>query len=328
MPHPQFIILLIISLVFSCVSSSGIAANNQKRVIGVITFDARFLDAQRGLADGLKQLDFKDTQVQFVIHDLKRDLSQIPSIVNQLRQQRCDLIMTTTTPVVLAVKKVLQESDPIPVIFTMVADPLGSQVVSSLQSPGGHITGISYNAFSIMPKRLELFKEALPNMKNIAIFYNHGEAWLAEPIQQQFLPVAGSMGLRVTDYDVRGREDMAALTEHIDSTVEGLFMTPDPSIVSFFDDLVILSRKYKLPIMVIDNMLLEKGGIMGYSPTFYSIGLQAASMAVKILAGINPGRLSVQNPNEVRLVVSLKELKRLGLSLPDSFLSETDTLLR
>lgn len=99
-------------------------------------------------------------------------------------------------------------------------------------------------------------------------------------------------------------------------------------LISFFDDLIALSSKHKLPIMVLDNKLLEKGGVLGYSPSFYSIGRQSANMAAKILRGTHPGRLSVQNPTHTQLVTSMKEVKRLGLTLPESFLVNSDEIIR
>jgi len=328
MPHLRLSILLFLSLLFS-VLSSEIADADKPLLIGIISFDTRFLDAQRGLADGLSRQGFRAEQnIRYIIYDLKKDLSRIPSIVQQLQQQHCNLIMTITTPVVLAVKKSQHESRPIPVVFTMVSDPVGSKVVPSLQNPGEYITGIRYNAFAMMPKRLELFREAFPNMRHIAVFYNHGEAWIAEPVHQIFLPAAKSLGFEVTSYDVCDKKSMIAAIHQFDGTVEGIFMVPDPLAISFFSDLVALSRKNRLPIMVLDNILLEKGGVLGYSPSFYSIGQQAATMVGKILAGTNPGRLAIQNPKTIRLVVSLNEAKSLGLTLPDSFLVNTDAIIR
>ncbi len=329
MPPLQAMSLSILTLVFFCLPSLGHAGTTPPLTICVISFDTKFLDAQRGLADGLSHQGFlQNKEIRYIIHDLKKDLSRVPDIVRQLQQQHCNLILTTTTPVVLAVKKSQRENNPIPVIFTMVANPVGAKIVPSLQNPGGHITGISYNAFAMIPKRLELFRRAFPQLTKIAILYNHGESWIAEPVRHFLLPAAKSLKFEVTHYDVHDQESMTAVSNQLDSSIEGLFMVPDPLAISFFEDLVTLSRKGKLPIMVLDNILLEKGGVLGYSPSFYSIGLQAAIMAGRILAGTEPGKLSIQNPQETKLIVSLKEANRLGLKLPDSFLANSDELIR
>ncbi len=324
----RFFVVFLILLVCSCASAHGIGNNKKAVLIGVISFDTPFLECQRGLADGLKQKGWADKQVHYVIHDLKKDLSKIPAIVRELQQQHCDLILTTSTPVVLEVKKAIEEGEPIPIIFTMVADSVASKVVSSFRNPGGNISGINYNAFTMMPKRLSLFREAFPDMEKVAVFYNHGEIWIDEAVQKILLPAAESLNFRVVSCDIRSQADMIEAIHHFDSSVEGLFMVADPLAISFFEDLVDLSRKYKLPIMVLDNALLEKGGVMGYSPSFYSIGFQASVMAARVLRGVSPGRLSIQNPNKIQLVVSQKEAQRLGLILQESILSHADTILR
>lgn len=328
MSQAKFLFPLLISCLLSCVSFCAIAEDSKPVLIAVISFDTHFLDAKRGLAAGLEQSGYGADRVRYAVYDLKKDLSLVPGVVRELKQQHCDLIVTTTTPVVLAVKKAMLEVGAIPLLFTMVADPVGSRVVPSLQSPGDAITGISYNAFAMMPKRLELFREAFPDMENIAVFYDHSTAWLASPVRENILPAAQSLGFQVIQYDVRSKKDMVTVTQQLAPGVEGLFMVPDPLNISFFGDLLDLSRKKKLPIMVIDNMLLKEGGVLGYSPSFYSIGLQAAGMAAKILNGTSPGRLSVQNANAIQLIVSLKEADRLALKLSDSLLSSADILLR
>ncbi len=328
MTRLPFLAAFFMSLIFSCAFAHDTAEDKKIFLVGVISFDTPFLECQRGLDDGLKQIGGMDKQIRYAIHDLKKDLNKIPAIVRKLQQQHCDLIVTTSTPVVIAVKKSLQQGDPIPVVFTMVADPVGLHIVPSLQNPGGNISGINYNAFAMMPKRLSLLREAFPDMKKIAVFYNHGEDWITSAVKKMLLPAAESLNFQVVHYDIRSQEDMIAAAHHFDNAIEGIFMVPDPLAISFFGELVSLSRKNKLPIMVLDNILLEKGGVLGYSPSFYSIGVQAASMVARVLSGVSPGRLSVQNPNQVQLIVSLKEAQRLDLILPESFLSSTDIILR
>ena len=324
----QFFAVFLLTLVFSCASAHDIVDDNKQFLIGVISFDTPFLECQRGLADGLKRMGYGEHRVKYVIHDLHKKLDKIPDIVNELRKQHCDLILTTSIPVVLAVKKALETGEPIPVIFTMVADPVGLNIVASLQTPGGYISGINYNAIAMIPKRLSLFREAFPEMKTVAVLYNHGEGWINDYVQKILQPAANSLKFQLVFYDIRSRQDMVDAANNFDSSVQGLFMIPDPLAISFFSDLVSLSRQYELPIMVLDNILLEKGGVMGYSPSFYSIGQQAASMVVRVLSGISPGKLSVQNPNQVQLIISIKEAKELGLVFPESFLSSADAIIR
>jgi len=325
------LISLFSSLLLALFSSLGAAASTDDKqvTVAVISFDSQFLEAQRGMKEKLSQFGFhEEKNIHYLTYDLKKNLFTIPDLISRLQEQKCDLIMTITTPVTLAVKKALPKTVPIPVVFTMVADPIRSGIVPSLKSPGGNFTGITYNAFSMMPKRLELFREAFPQIKKIAIFYNYGEAWISDPVRKMFMPAARDLGFQIIAYDVRSREDMTRSIQNFDSDTEGIFMLPDPLSISFYDDFLSLSRQYNLPIMVQDNALLAKGGILGYSPSFLSIGRQAASMINKILSGIPPGKIAIQNPDSIQLRVSIREANLLRIHLSESFLRQADLILR
>lgn len=325
-----FALLVFIPFTSILFPTSGLTASNDKQfTVAVIAFDTQFLDAQHGLKNQLEQLGYHEgVNIRYLVYDLKKDLSPIPDVIDTLHQRHCDLIMTITTPVTLAVKKALQKTNPIPVVFTMVADPLGSGIVSSLQNPGGYVTGISYNAFAIIPKKLELLREAFPQLQRVAILYNHSEKWLDKPIKTILLPAIEKLNFKLTDYNISNQSDMTRVRANFDRKIQGIFMIPDPLMVSLFTDLVKLSRAYKLPIMVVDNTLLKTGGIMGYSPTFFSVGQQAATMIDRILSLVPPGKLSIQSTKHLQLVVSLREAELLGITLPESFLRQSDRIIR
>ena len=310
-------------------ASGFTTTQNKQFTIATIAFDTQFLDTQQGLKSKLAQLGFHEgVNIHYLVYDLKKDLSSIPEIINALHQQNCDLILTITTPVTLAVQKALQGTKPIPVVFTMVADPLGSGIVHSLQKPGGNITGISYNAFAIIPKELELFREAFPQLQRIALIYNHSEDWLSNPVKKIVIPAANKLNFMITEYNVSNQLEMDLLLKSFDSKIQGIFMLPDPLVVSFFTDLVTLSRKYKLPMMVVDNTLLIKGGVMGYSPTFSAVGRQAGTMVNKILSQTPAGQLSVQRTRNLQLIISLREANLLGITMPAAFLRQSDRIIR
>ena len=105
-------------------------------------------------------------------------------------------------------------------------------------------------------------------------------------------------------------------------------MLPDPLSVAHFKELLELSHRLKIPLMVIDNMLLQRGGVMGYSPDFYGVGVQAATIVDQIFKGTAPGDISVQNAEKVNLVISLKEVRKLGLEISDDILLQADEVLR
>jgi len=181
-----------------------------------------------------------------------------------------------------------------------------------------------------VPKRLLLFKEAFPHLKKVAVFYDPGQKGLCRNKDNPELQAAAQeLEIEIVEFHIHNKEEMIKACSAItNKTIDGLFMLPDTLSAAFFDQLVELSRHEKLPLMVIDNMMLAQGGVMGYSPDFYDVGFQAAAMVNSVLNGIAPGNLPVENPDQVRLEVSLKEINRLGLSISPEFLIKADEIIR
>ncbi len=298
--------------------------------VGVIALSRPFLRVFAGFWDGLTAAGYRSGfDVTFSLNDLHKDRRLIPALVQRFAAEKYDLILTMTTPVTKGVLAARQTAGNVPVLFTCVADPLGSGVVKSLRQPGNGISGISHISFQLQAKRLSLFAEAFPAMRRIAVFYNPGEKFLQGKILPVIEPVARLLGREIVKFTVRDQHQMQAACRRLSrQTVDGIFMVADPLPVSNFSLLVKASRRERLPLMVIDNTLLSRGGVMGFSPDFYDVGRQVAAMAAHVFQGVDPGRLPVQNPDQVKLVVSLKEAGRLGLRVDRSIILLADQVVR
>ncbi len=177
-------------------------------------------------------------------------------------------------------------------------------------------------------KRLLLFAEAFPRLRRVAVFHNPEEKFLEGHIDQFFKVASTDTRTEIVDIQVRDAMEMKTACERLSRTeVDGIFMVPDPLPMALFGDLLACSRREKLSLMVIDNVLLAKGGVMGYSPDVYDVGFQAAGMAVNIFHGVKVGSLPVQNPDTIKLMVSLKEVKKLGLSITRDILRRADEVI-
>lgn len=298
--------------------------------IGVIVFGAPFMAAARGFEDGLAEfgLDAAAGTVVLDVHDVGGQTARIVPLVDALTTRRYDLLLTVTTPVALAVRRRLAGSGP-PMIFTAVSDPVDSGIVGSLRHPGGRVTGISHLSFALLPKRLELFAAAFPARKRVAVIYNPDEPFLENHVQRFLLEAAFAFGIRLVELHARSVADMTAVCGKLRrERVDGIFMVPDPLPVACFDDLLSASRRERLPLMVIDNMLLDRGGVLGYSPDFYHVGRQAAAVAADILNGAAAGDIPVQNPRVVKLVFSQREADALGLEVDPAFYLRIDEIRR
>ncbi len=320
--------LLAVLLPLSGFGEATAGSRSVKR-IGVIVYGAPFLRSFDGFRAGLEAAGYREgVEVKYSVHNINKHRESVRALVREFIQQDYDLILAVTTPVVQEVKKATK-GQKIPVLFTTVADPVESRIVDSLEKPGGNITGVSHIAFPLMMKRLLLFIEAFPALERIGVFYNPEEMFLKNQLGQFFKLVSTETKVKIVKIQVRNCQEMENACKQLSKVdVDGLFMIPDPLTMAMFEDLLSCSRREKLPLMVIDNTLLRKGGVMGYSPDVYAVGFQAAAMAARIFHGANPGDLPVENPDQIKLVVSLKEARTLELSISRDILRQADEVIR
>lgn len=297
--------------------------------VAVLLFSSSFRPAFDGLRDGLAGLGFEaGRSIQFDVHDLRRDLDQMPTLLQRFQRRTVDLVFTTTTPVVQRVQA-LDPEHALPLVFTLVSSPLNSGIVASLRHPGSNTTGISHISFETLPRRLLLFKTAFPGIKRIAVFFNPNEPFLHGHVERYLERAADEIDVELVQVPVADASEMERQVERLDrSQIDSIFMLPDPTSVALLDQLQALSVRERLPLMVVDNSLLERAGVMAYSPAFYDIGRQAAGMVASVLQGADAGSLPVQNPRRIRLVVSMKEANRLGLRPSDEILAQADEIIR
>lgn len=311
--------------------SAAVRKGPIKRV-AVFAFAPPFMKAYEGLRAGLAGHGYKlDEEIIFDVHCLNQDISNVALLTEAAVAADYDLIFSVTTPVTQAVQAALiSRGIDIPVVFTSVADPLGSKIVSDLRHPGGNFTGVSHLSIELLAQRLLLFKKAFPALRRVAVFYDPDEEISKRAFAQGYLlQAAGDAGIDLVVNQVRSHNEILNCCRNFtEGQADALFMLPDALSVAHFNELLELSHRFKIPLMVIDNMLLERGGVIGYSPDFYEVGFQAATMVEQIFKGILPGDIAVQNPEKVKLVVSLKEARLLGLELSDDILLQADEVIR
>lgn len=327
-----FLRLVLLSLLLSGISWATGRPEVGVRRVGVIVYADPFLKSYEGLRAGLQNEGYKlDDEIIFKVYSVDGNTAKVAPLVREFAAEKVDLIYAVTTSVTQAVKACISENSiDIPVVFTVVADPVGSKIVSSLRHPDANITGISHVSKELLPQRLLLFKKAFPKIKRVAVFYNPDEEVSKSSFNQRYIhQAAQDSGLTMVISRVHDRKELREVCQRFTAAdIDSIFMLPDALSVASFKDFLQLSRRLKIPFMVIDNMLLQRGGVMGYSPDFFAVGVQAATLVKQIFKGIPPGDIAVQNPEKVKLVVSLKEAGKLGLKVSDEVLLQADEVLR
>jgi putative ABC transport system substrate-binding protein len=235
-----------------------------------------------------------------------------------------DLILTSSAA---AVGPLLQATRSVPVVFVLVADPVGSGFVNSLAHPGGNATGFTAVEFSIGGKWLELLKQVAPDVTRAAIIQDAGisaGAGLFGAIQS----VATPLGIDVMPIDVRDAAGIErALAAFASTPHGGLVITASPLAIVRREQLVALAARYRLPAVDFTRSFVAAGGLVSYTPDVLDQYREAASYADRILRGAKPADLPVQQPNKFQLVINLTTAKMLGLTVPATLLALADEVI-
>jgi putative ABC transport system substrate-binding protein len=244
-------------------------------------------------------------------------------IAAEIVRLRVDVIVTSGTPQVLAVK---QATSVIPIVFATAGDPVGTGVVASLARPGGNVTGLSNQHTDLAGKRLELLREVVPGLRRVAIIGNLGNPVIMLELSE-VQAAARTLGLEVTALEIRRAEDITPAFEALKSRADALYISPDALINTNRIRINILAVGARLPTMHGSRDYVEAGGLMSLGANFPDQFRRAADYVDKILRGAKPGDLPVEQPTKFDLVINLTTAKALGLTIPESFLARADEVI-
>ena len=226
-----------------------------------------------------------------------------------------------------AVAPLLQVTRSIPVVFTMVADPVGSGFVTSLSRPGGNATGFMIFEYGIGAKWLEVLKQLITGLKRVAVIR---DPYIIAGIGQwgAIQSVAPSFGVELTPINVNDPAELErAIAAFAGVSNGGMIVTGSARAVMNRDLIIALAARHKLPATYIERHFVAAGGLICYGPDFVDQYRQAASYVDRILKGEKPADLPVQAPTKYELVVNLKTAKALGLTVPPTLLDRADEVI-
>ena len=238
-------------------------------------------------------------------------------IASEFARLKVDIIVTYSTPAVLAVKQV---TSVIPVVFAGAADPVGTGLVVSLARPGGNITGVSLQTTDIAGKRLELLRELVPGLRRVAIMAHVGNP--NSMIEMSEVHAAGrTLGIDMVALEIRREEDIAPAFDAIKTRADALYVVLDPIMNAHRVRINILAVGARLPTMVPFRAFVEAGGLMSYSSNQSHVFRRGADYVDKILRGAKPGDIPVEQPTKFDLAINLITARALGLTIPEKLLA-------
>jgi putative ABC transport system substrate-binding protein len=269
----------------------------------------------------LGRLEGRDFVMEYRWADGNYD--QLPALLDDLIRLKVDVIVTHGTPGVLAAKRA---TTTIPIVCAVVGDALGSGVVSNLARPGGNVTGLTFFNPELAAKRLELLKEILPELTDVAILLNSANP-INEPILPQMSSIAQPLKLGLHQFDARSPADFeATFTAMAAQRVGALVVIEDAMLIANAPAVAALALKHRLPSCGWPDFAIG-GGVMGYGVDFPDMFRHAAAFVDKIMKGAKPGDLPIERATKFEIIVNLKTAKTIGLTIPYNLLVRANDVI-
>jgi putative tryptophan/tyrosine transport system substrate-binding protein len=265
-------------------------------------------------------IEGRNIQFEFRSAERKPDLLRV--LAQELVRLKVDIIAASLTPAVIAARQATSE---IPIVMVPAGDPVQTGLVSSLARPGGNITGLSSTTAELYVKTLELIREVLPSTRRVAVLANAAIAAdpFAKPFVEQIEEAGRTLGIAIQTIRVRGEEEFDAAfaamdRERADAVMVQGSLPRKPALD--------LALKHRLPLMG-GQLLIQEGGLISYSANQNDMYRRAAYYIDRILKGVKPADLPVEQPTRFELVINLKTAKALGLEVPPSLLARADEVI-
>lgn len=293
------------------------------RLVGVLMPASEAANRERYAAfvHGLQQLGWTEGR------NLHIEVRWAKGNAAEIRRSAAELVALAPEVVLATGPAMLQATHKVPIVFVIVADPVGNGFVRSLSRPGGNATGFMTFEYSLCAKWLELLKEVAPGIRRVAVLRDPS---ITAGIGQFAVieSVADSVGVEVIPIDLRDameiKHELVAFGQYANC---GLILTASPWSAVHRNLIITLAAQHKLPAVYPEQTFTAAGGLISYGPNILDQYPRAARYVDRILKGEKPADMPVQAPTKYDLAINLKTVRSLGLTLSASLLARADKVI-
>jgi len=295
-------------------------------LIGLLSgaqLDDRMLSAVR---QGLKEAGYvegRNVAIKYRTADGR--FNRLPGLAAELVADPVAVIVTLATQAAMAAKAA---TGTIPIVFVVGADPVRELgLVSSLNRPGGNVTGVTFLVNALGAKRLELLRELVPSAKIVGFLVNPANP-TSESVTTDTQAAARALGIELVIRNARSESDIDSAFESLaQERVNAVIIGTDQLFTSRRDQLVALAARHALPAIHYLREYADAGGLISYGASITDAYRLAGGYAGRILKGEKPADLPVQQTVKFELAINLKTAKTLGLTVPDKLLVAADEVI-
>jgi putative ABC transport system substrate-binding protein len=284
--------------------------------------DAPLLDAFR---KGMREFGWIDGQT-FTVEDRFAEgrSERLPTLAADLVRQHVDVILAGSVPGALAAKNATAT---IPVVMVATGDPIGSGLVVNLARPAGNLTGVTGLGQELNAKRLEVLKGAVQRLSRVAVLTNPTSAYTG-PFLKEREGLARDLGVRLRVLEVDGPDGLkTAFATMARERAGALMVLTDIMFITHRRTIVELAARHRLPAVYGEREYVNDGGLMCYGANLEEMYRRAAFYVDRILKGVRPADLPIEQPTKFDLVINLKTARALGLTIPPSLLQRADQMI-
>jgi putative ABC transport system substrate-binding protein len=291
----------------------------------VATDSARAEGIRRALRD-LGYIEGQNIATEYRYAEGRPD--RAPEHAAELVRLKVDIIVVASgDPWIRAAKNATKT---IPIILAGAAiDPVEAGLVESLARPGGNVTGLTLINRELGGKRLELFKETIPKLANVAVLYAPATPGTVFDVREVLPVAARSLGLTIRSWEVRNADDFESVFAAMSKErPDGLYMPPGALMITNQKRIIKFALETRLPSMYPNREAVNAGGLMYYGADEANSYRRVAYFADKILKGTKPGDLPIEQPAKFEMALNLKTAKQIGLTIPPNVLARADKVIK
>jgi putative tryptophan/tyrosine transport system substrate-binding protein len=305
-----FAVLILIVTLFSREASA-------ETKIGVLMFsgETRYTEATRGFLDKLREEGFREPRTKFIIAKAAANKAKAMELVRDFAAAKMDLIFTLGTSITIPVSREIKD---VPIVFSVIYDPIVAGIAKDWKSSGNNTTGVSSKL--PMSKLMDILKEFTP-VKRLAVLYTPGEQ-NSETAVKDLQAIQSKYGIEVIPVPLTKKEEVALILPEVIRSSDAIYVTGSNLVDSQISDIVKMANKAgKVTISHLED-LVEKGALLGVCVDTYSMGRLAGAKAVKILRGAKPSSLPIETMKEYDLIINMKTAQAGAFRISHVFMTK------
>jgi putative ABC transport system substrate-binding protein len=292
--------------------------------VGILFSNTKSSLSLQAFLQELRRLGYIDTQNVLIEYRFAEGkLDRLPALSSELVAEKVDVIFASNTNAVQAAR---QATTSIPIVFSVVSDPVGSGFVASLARPGGNITGTTSINRELAAKRLQILKEVFPKTSRVAALIADDPQ--VAPQLDQVQQASKRLGINILITKVLSRDDFESANNLLRSwRADSIYVIESATNSNNRKLLVEFVAQIRLPAIYVEKQYVDLGGLISYGANYEDLYRRAAIYVDKILKGAKPSDLPVEQPTTFELFINGRTAKALGIAIPQSLLISADKVI-